>query len=73
MLEIYEIVPGKGANQIFTMKRATDTRWARSHFNSTSSLINMYESTCCVLKEKKLQRKQQNIQQVAMLIVLTIT
>ncbi|XP_024640619.1 uncharacterized protein [Medicago truncatula] len=33
LLEIEGIVPGKGANQIGTVKRATDTRWG-SHFSS---------------------------------------
>ena len=50
MLEIEEIVPGKGANQIGTVKRATDTRWG-SHFSSNCSLIRMYEATCFVLKK----------------------
>ena len=50
MLEIEEIVPGKGANQIGTVKRAIDTRWG-SHFSSICSLIHMYEATCFVLKK----------------------
>ncbi|XP_024632958.1 zinc finger MYM-type protein 1-like [Medicago truncatula] len=50
LLEIEEIVPGKGANQIGTVKRATDTRWG-SHFSSICSLIRMYEATCFVLKK----------------------
>lgn len=47
LLEIDEIVTGKGANQVGTLKRAGDTRW-RSHYDSISSLINMYEATCLV-------------------------
>ena len=50
LLEIEEIVPGKGANQIGTVKWATDTRWG-SHFSSICSLIRMYEATCFVLKK----------------------
>ncbi|XP_024626848.1 zinc finger MYM-type protein 1-like [Medicago truncatula] len=50
LLEIEEIVPGKGANQIGTVKRETDTRWG-SHFSSICSLIRMYEATCFVLKK----------------------
>ncbi|XP_073220907.1 uncharacterized protein, partial [Cicer arietinum] len=42
LLEIDEIVTGKGINQIGTLKRAGDTRWG-SHFSSICSLINMYE------------------------------
>ncbi|XP_058742087.1 uncharacterized protein LOC131614532 [Vicia villosa] len=50
LLEIGEIVTGKGLNQIGTLKRAGDTRWG-SHYNSICSLINMYEATCSVLKK----------------------
>ncbi|XP_058749642.1 uncharacterized protein LOC131622614 [Vicia villosa] len=50
LLEIDEIVTGKGANQVGTLKRAGDTRWG-SHYNSICSLINMYEATCSVLKK----------------------
>ncbi|XP_004488955.2 uncharacterized protein [Cicer arietinum] len=50
LLEIDEIVTGKGINQIGTLKRAGDTRWG-SHFSSICSLINMYEATCIVLKK----------------------
>ena len=50
LLEIDEIVTGKGANQVGTLKRAGDTRWG-SHYDSISSLINMYEATCLVFKK----------------------
>ncbi|XP_058783208.1 uncharacterized protein LOC131657874 [Vicia villosa] len=50
LLEIGEIVTGKGENQIGTLKRAGDTRWG-SHFSSISSLINMYEVTCSVSRK----------------------
>lgn len=50
LLEIDEIVTGKGANQVGTLKRAGGTRWG-SHYDSISSLINMYEATCLVLKK----------------------
>ncbi|XP_027188707.1 uncharacterized protein [Cicer arietinum] len=50
LLEIDEIVTSKGINQIGTLKRAGDTRWG-SHFSSICSLINMYETTCIVLKK----------------------
>jgi hypothetical protein len=49
LLEIEEIITGKGENQIGTLKRAGATRW-RSHFRSICSLMNMYEATCRVLK-----------------------
>jgi len=49
LLETWEIVTGKGKNQVGTVKRAGDTRWG-SHFNSICSLICMYEKTCTVLK-----------------------
>jgi hypothetical protein len=49
LLEIDEIITGKGGNQIGTLKRAGATRWG-SHFNSICSLMNMYEATCRVLK-----------------------
>jgi hypothetical protein len=48
LLEIDEIIAGKGQNQIGTLKRAATTRWG-SHFNSICSLMNMYEATCRVL------------------------
>ncbi|PNX86613.1 repressor of the inhibitor of the protein kinase-like protein, partial [Trifolium pratense] len=48
LLEIDEIITGKGQNQIGTLKRAASTRWG-SHFNSICSLMNMYEAACRVL------------------------
>ncbi|XP_058751081.1 uncharacterized protein LOC131624112 [Vicia villosa] len=50
LLEIGEIVTGKGENQIGTLRRAGDTRWG-SHLSSISSLIAMYEATCTVSKK----------------------
>ncbi|XP_058755986.1 uncharacterized protein LOC131629208 [Vicia villosa] len=50
LLEIGEIVTGRGENQIGTLRRAGDTRWG-SHYSSISSLINMYEATCTVSKK----------------------
>ncbi|XP_058758551.1 uncharacterized protein LOC131631797 [Vicia villosa] len=41
LLEIDEIVSGKGVNQVGTLKQARDTRWG-SHYNSICSLINIY-------------------------------
>ncbi|XP_019414751.1 PREDICTED: zinc finger MYM-type protein 1-like [Lupinus angustifolius] len=48
LLEIDELITGKGENQIGTLKRVGDTRWS-SHFSSICSLINMYNATCVVL------------------------
>ncbi|XP_058733899.1 uncharacterized protein LOC131605573 [Vicia villosa] len=50
LLEIGQIVTGRGENQIGTLTRIGDTRWG-SHFSSISSLINMYEATCIVSKK----------------------
>ncbi|XP_058757218.1 uncharacterized protein LOC131630469 [Vicia villosa] len=50
LLEIGEIVTGKGENQIGTLRRVGNTRWG-SHYSSISSLINMYEATCTVSKK----------------------
>ena len=70
LLEIDEIVIGKGANQVGTLKRAGDTRLG-SHYDSISSLINMYEATCLVLK--KMQKIEGVMLHVGMQIVVTIT
>jgi len=43
-----KIETGKGANQIGTLQRHGDTRWL-SHYQSISSLIKMFGSTCSVL------------------------
>ncbi|XP_019429719.1 PREDICTED: uncharacterized protein LOC109337245 [Lupinus angustifolius] len=48
LLEIDELITGKGENQICILKRVGDTRWS-SHFSSICSLINMYNATCVVL------------------------
>ncbi|XP_019460090.1 PREDICTED: zinc finger MYM-type protein 1-like [Lupinus angustifolius] len=48
LLEIDELITGKGENQIGTLKRVGDTCWS-SHFSSICSLINMYNATCMVL------------------------
>jgi hypothetical protein len=52
VLEIEEIMTGKGANQIVTLNRTGDTHW-RSHFKSICSVINIYEATCNVLKNNQ--------------------
>ncbi|PNX79290.1 repressor of the inhibitor of the protein kinase-like protein [Trifolium pratense] len=57
MVDIKEIMTGKGANQIGTLNRPGDTRWG-SHFRSICSVINMYEATCHVLK--KLQKESKS-------------
>ena len=49
MLAINELETGKGANQIGTVKRASNTRWG-SHFYSICSLINIFGATCSVLE-----------------------
>jgi hypothetical protein len=51
MLEIEDIMTGKGANRIGTLNRARNTRWG-SHFKSICSVRNMYEETCHVFKKK---------------------
>ncbi|XP_065633526.1 putative leucine-rich repeat receptor-like serine/threonine-protein kinase At2g19230 [Quercus suber] len=48
MIASNEIETGRGANQIGTFQRAGDTRWG-SHFQSISSLINMFDATCKVI------------------------
>ncbi|XP_058740888.1 uncharacterized protein LOC131613191 [Vicia villosa] len=50
LLEIGEIVTGRGENQIGTLRRAGDTRWG-SRFSSISNLINMYEATCIISRK----------------------
>nr|XP_043609621.1 zinc finger MYM-type protein 1-like [Erigeron canadensis] len=49
LMELGEIKSGKGKNQVKTLRRAGDTRWG-SHYNSISSLINMFGVTRAVLK-----------------------
>ncbi|KAM6582276.1 hypothetical protein CsatB_009281 [Cannabis sativa] len=49
MIAIDELESGRGANQIGTIKRASDTRWG-SHFSSICSLQNMFGATCSVLE-----------------------
>ncbi|CAI0404293.1 unnamed protein product [Linum tenue] len=44
-----EIETGKGANQVSTLQRPSDTRWS-SHLRSISNLIRLYGSTCKVLE-----------------------
>ncbi|XP_026415528.1 zinc finger MYM-type protein 1-like isoform X1 [Papaver somniferum] len=44
-----ELETGKGANQIGTLPRATDTRWS-SHFNSVCSLIDKFDPTCTIIE-----------------------
>ncbi|XP_026439905.1 zinc finger MYM-type protein 1-like isoform X1 [Papaver somniferum] len=43
-----ELETGKGANQIGTLPRATDTRWS-SHYGSVCSLIDKFEATCTTI------------------------
>ncbi|XP_026431207.1 zinc finger MYM-type protein 1-like [Papaver somniferum] len=43
-----ELETGKGANQIGTLRRATDTRWS-SHYGSVCSLIDKFEATCTTI------------------------
>ncbi|CAK8534114.1 unnamed protein product [Lathyrus sativus] len=50
LLEIGEIVTGKGENQIGTLKPVEDSRWG-SHFSSIYSLMNMYEAACHVSRK----------------------
>ena len=52
MLTVDEIETGKGANQIETLKRASDTRWG-SHFGSMCGFTTLFDSTCLVLENIK--------------------
>ncbi|GLT98499.1 hypothetical protein SLE2022_160010 [Rubroshorea leprosula] len=49
LVEINEIETGRGANQLGTVQRPTDTRWS-SHFKSISSLLRMFAPTTSVLE-----------------------
>ncbi|XP_026428813.1 uncharacterized protein LOC113324736 [Papaver somniferum] len=43
-----ELETGKGANQIGTLRHATDTRWS-SHYGSGCNLIDKFEATCTTI------------------------
>ena len=66
MLAIDELETGTGANQIGTLKRASDSHRG-SHFNSICSLMRMFGPTCLVLENIKedgsnyLQRGDANV------------
>ena len=52
MLAIDELEIGTRANQIGTLKRASDSHWG-FHFNSICSLMRMFGPTCLVLENIK--------------------
>ena len=66
MLAIDEFETGIRANQIGTLKWASDSHWG-SHFNSICSLMRMFGPTCLVLENIKeggsayLQRGDANV------------
>ncbi|XP_056692037.1 uncharacterized protein [Spinacia oleracea] len=49
LMELDELVTGRGLNQVGTVKRAGDTRWG-SHLNSLRSLVTIYRATRSVLQ-----------------------
>jgi hypothetical protein len=49
LLAIDELKTRKWANQIGTLKRASDTHWS-SHFKSICNLVRMFNTTCSVLE-----------------------
>ncbi|GKU91669.1 hypothetical protein SLEP1_g5506 [Rubroshorea leprosula] len=49
LVEINEIETGRGANQLGTLQRPTNTRWS-SHFKSICSLLRIFTPTTSVLE-----------------------
>lgn len=45
-----DLETGKGANQVGTLRRASDTRWS-SHYNSACSLIRLFDPTCMLIRK----------------------
>ncbi|XP_052296463.1 uncharacterized protein LOC127902075 [Citrus sinensis] len=50
LIAVEELETGTGANQVWTLQRAGDTRWS-SHFTSVSRLIDMFSATLEVLRK----------------------
>ncbi|PRQ51924.1 putative HAT dimerization domain, ribonuclease H-like domain-containing protein [Rosa chinensis] len=57
LLSIDELESGKGANQIGTLKRPSDTRWS-SYFLSLCSLVRLFGPTIAVLE--KIEKESSN-------------
>jgi hypothetical protein len=50
LIAMDELETGKGANQIGTLKRASDSRWG-SHFYSICNLLRLFNPACSVLEK----------------------